>query len=94
MAGEIKGSRVIHMGGKSIMNLAMAQREAKGDSSVKLPFRATGWKSSKMPAGITKEDIKKGFAKETQIQPKAAYKPEKNLVQKLKAKLKPKEADE
>ncbi len=83
--------RTIHMGGKSIMELAMSQREAEGNTSVKLPFKAKGWKSSKMPAGATKKDIEKGEISDVQVE--KIIEPKKGLVKQIKDKIKPKEED-
>lgn len=47
---------------KGTESLAKTVREMTSDNNQKLnlPFKATGWKSEKMPAGIDKKDIENG----------------------------------
>ena len=59
MPGKIKGPIKIHMGGKTLAEVGQLM-SVDAKHSVKLPFTATGWKSSKMPLGITKKDIESG----------------------------------
>lgn len=59
--GAIKGPIKLHAAGSLADSLRKVRDQE--NQTIRLPFQATGWKSSEQPAGITSKDIEKGESK-------------------------------
>jgi len=57
----IKGPFKLH--GSGSLSDSLRKIRDQENQIIKLPFEASGWKSSKQPAGITTKDIEKGESK-------------------------------